>query len=272
MVNFDAESNEHLKRTIDKRLKTNATLVNVEKTTSLSADSLTQYFNTVLRSPQLAKINALLTTPYPLTDDSFVKAKIATLVDTKHMEAYQKSLGKIINVFYQALDTGIPQENEQAIALNGTGFPAFVDANNQLVAIETLEKIQLQHMQKDLNELHKRFPTAQFSVAIIEGLTPGKEQPAKCNAVEAEVNKMNSQTNCHFYLKAVLSIASACVSISAIVVASLALASILTVSTAGVAALFTAAAITAGLATFGLFHKKSNAADEPLECAHELNV
>lgn len=209
-----------------------------------------------------------------LNDESFKQ-----FTDSDRMEngAKVKGVGKLerlVNVFYQSLAIDIPKKNDKTVSFKGNGFPAFLDGAKKVIPVAQIEAAQIAHMKAELNELHKKHPTAAISVALIEGL----DQPNKIKAMRDHVDMLNAQVkmqresnnNFYFLLNVGFGLVASAASVAGIAVAGLALAGIMTIVTAGIAGILVGAAV-AGFAAYSLFSNSTNYRNQDTSVGIALN-
>jgi hypothetical protein len=184
-VNINDLSNEALKAFVALRLKNSTTLTNKNGTITLQEDDISSYFKAILGSQALAEINIRLKKPYVLEDPKLM----TSLLSEKNLKAYNDGISKLINAVYQHLDPSRPTVEDQTIALNGNGFPAFTDESGCLITVEQIHEKQLTQMERELKHLQTIYPTAIFSVAVIEGT----EQPNKYERISQLVDSINTE-------------------------------------------------------------------------------
>ncbi|STX51130.1 Uncharacterised protein [Legionella busanensis] len=172
---------------IKNHLKTNRTSSNQDSTFTLSKEDIAIYFNTILRSKELAAINVLLKKPFNLSEESFITAQLESLLSDKNLAAYRTGIDKIINTIYQALSPNRAKPGEQTIALNGNGFLPFRTSKSELIPLAKIEAIQIDFQIEALNKLHEQYPKAMFVVAMIEA----NGQEHKCEIIRQTVERIN---------------------------------------------------------------------------------
>lgn len=184
-VDARKKANETNYRNKDKKAHAALSPEEQVKNCILSSEDFGSYFKAMLDSKELKDVNDLLKTPFDLKNPSFVQKKMNEL--NKMMSSFNESIAKLFNIFFQGLSPKMPQENEQAISLNGNGFKPFVDQHGNIVPISTVEQLQLIEVEADLDRIRKLHPTATFAVSVIEG----SGQNEKCEAIASRVTQLN---------------------------------------------------------------------------------